>query len=107
MRAVLYTRVPNAENKSNLQLQLLRLRDFAAAKGYTITGEIREIGIDDNRPLLENIFKSEDWDVLVVEHKDMITRSGLEYLNIILGKQGKLIETINNLPDCTDNPDGA
>lgn len=46
---VLCARVSNrcaeaTENKTNLETQLNRLRDYATAKGYTIVKEIRETG---------------------------------------------------------------
>lgn len=103
--AVLYARVSNAENKTNLDTQLNRLRDYAIAKGYTIIKEVKETGsgLNDKRPLLEKILQADNWNVLVAEHKDRIARFGLNYLSIVLEKQGKKIEIINNVLDSRDD----
>jgi predicted site-specific integrase-resolvase len=97
--AILYARVSSSENKSNLEGQLNRLRNYATAKGYTILKEVKEVGsgLNDKRPLLEKIFQNEDWHILVAEHKDRIARFGLNYIVLLLEKQGKKIEIVNNV----------
>jgi predicted site-specific integrase-resolvase len=95
--AVLYARVSSSENKSNLDAQLSRLRSYAAARGYTIVKEIKAVGsgLNDKRPLLEKVFDSENWNILVVEHKDRLARFGTNYISLLLKKQGKTLEIIN------------
>jgi putative resolvase len=82
-----------------LEGQLTRLRDFATAKGYTILKEVKEVGsgLNDKRPLLEKILQNDEWHILVAEHKDRIARFGLSYMVLLLEKQGKKIEIINNV----------
>lgn len=96
---VLYARVSSSENKTNLESQLNRLREFANAKGYTIVKEVKEIGssLNDKRPMLEKVLAADDWNILLAEHKDRVARFGLNYLNVLLKKQGKQIEIINNV----------
>lgn len=96
-RAMIYARVSSAENKTNLDSQCERLRNFAGAKGYIIVKEIKEIGsgLNDKRPKLERLLLMDDWDILLVEHKDRLARFGVNYLNILLEKQDKKIEIIN------------
>ena len=96
---VLYARVSSSENKTNLENQLNRLREFAAARGYTIVKEVKEIGsgLNDKRPMLEKVLASDNWNILLAEHKDRIARFGLNYLNVLLAKQGKQIEIINHV----------
>ena len=98
---VLYARVSSSENKSNLNSQLNRLRDYAAARGYKISKEVKEIGsgLNDTRPQLEKVLKSDDWNIVLVEHKDRFSRFGLNYINILLEKQGKKVEIINDMTD--------
>jgi len=100
-RAVLYARVSSSENKANVETQLERLRGYASAKGYTIVREVKEIGsgLDDKRPLLEKILLWDAWDIVLVEHKDRLARFGVNYLGVLLEKQGKTIEIINNIQD--------
>ena len=103
--AVLYARVSNGENKANLETQLDRLRSFANAKGYTIVKEIKEIGsgLNDKRPQLERILQSGGWNVLLVEDKDRLARFGLNYLQILLEREGRKVEIINNVLDSRDD----
>lgn len=104
-RAVLYARVSSSENKANVETQLERLRGYASAKGYTIVREVKEIGsgLNDKRPLLEKILLWDAWDIVLVEHKDRLARFGVNYLGVLLQKQGKNIEIINNVQDSKDD----
>ena len=38
-----YARVSSADQKSDLDRQMQRLRDYAAAKGYTVSKEVSEL----------------------------------------------------------------
>jgi len=104
-RSIVYARVSSAENKSNLDSQCERLKNFAGAKGYIIVKEIKEIGsgLNDKRPKLERLLLMDDWDILLVEHKDRLARFGVNYLNILLEKQGKQIEIINEAESNKDD----
>src|SRR5215469_13983334 len=42
-RVALYARVSAADQKADLDRQLQRLRDYAAAKGYTVAKEVSEL----------------------------------------------------------------
>src|SRR5215467_6668942 len=48
-RVALYARVSSAEQKTDLERQMHRLRDYAAAKGYAVSKEVGEIayGLND------------------------------------------------------------
>ena len=96
-RVALYARVSSSENKDNLDKQLERLRLFAIAKGYTIVSEIKEIGsgLNDNRPKLLKLLTSNNYGIILVEHKDRLTRFGFNYLDVLLRKDNKKIEVIN------------
>ena len=98
-KVVLYARVSSNENKSNLDSQLERLRLFASAKGYQIIKEIKEIGsgLNDNRSKLNYLLEKElnEFKILLVEHKDRLTRFGFNYIDILLKSHNKKIEVIN------------
>ena len=98
-KVVLYARVSSSENKSNLDSQLERLRLFASAKGYQIVKEIKDIGsgVNDNRSKLNELFEKElnNFEILLVEHKDRLTRFGFNYIDILLKSHNKKIEVIN------------
>lgn len=105
LQAVTYARVSSSENKANLVTQSKRLGDFATANGYTVLQEVKEIGsgLNDKRPKLKQVFNNKDWDILVVEHKDRLTRFGFEYLHMLAESQGRKIVVINQTEDETDD----
>lgn len=94
---ILYSRVSSVENRKNAESQLERLRLYATAKGYKIKKEVIEIGsgLNDKRPKLEQILKSEDYSILLVEHKDRLTRFGFNYIETLLKTKVIKIEIIN------------
>ncbi len=80
-----------------------RLRDYAAAKGYQVTVEVTEIasGVDDNRPKLNKLLRDPKIGVIVVEHKDRLTRFGWGYIEVLFETTGRRLETI--FPSDTDD----
>lgn len=96
---VLYARVSSSENKDNLEKQLDRLRLYANAKGYRVVKEIKEIGsgLNDKRAKLNNLLENDldTFSILLVEHKDRLTRFGFNYIDILLKTHNKEIEVIN------------
>ena len=97
-RVILYARVSSSTNKASLDGQIERMRDYSAAKGYTIVREVKEVasGLNDKRKKLNSILESKDWDILLVEHKDRLTRFGFNYFNTILNKNEQRVEAINS-----------
>jgi putative uncharacterized protein ST2468 len=98
IKVVLYARVSSTTNKASLDGQIERMRDYSAAKGYTVVREVKEIasGLNDERKKLDSILQSRDWDILLVEHKDRLTRFGFNYFNSMLNKNNQKVEAINN-----------
>lgn len=96
-KVAIYTRVSAAENKSNLEAQAGRLQDYCAAKGWPIAQVVKEIGsgINDNRPKLLKLLTDPTVTLIVVEHKDRLTRFGFNYIEQLLAIQGRRIEVIN------------
>ncbi|MEM3368642.1 MAG: IS607 family transposase [Thermoproteota archaeon] len=94
----IYTRVSSHENKNNLESQAKRLEDYAFAKGYQIKHVVKEIGagVNDTRPKLIKLLKQNDYSILLVEHKDRLTRFGFNYLRLLCELQGKQIEVVNS-----------
>ena len=103
-RAILYSRVSSSQNKDNLETQSQRLQDYAAARGYEIVRNIKEIGsgLNDNRKKLLKILQEDDYDVIIVEHKDRLTRFGFNYIETLLNTKNKEIVVINHLEDDND-----
>lgn len=101
LKVAVYARVSSSDNKSNLDSQADRLTAYCAAKGYQIAKVIKEIGsgINDNRQKLIELLNDESITLIVVEHKDRLTRFGFNYIETLLGKQGRKIEVINLTQD--------
>lgn len=98
---ILYARVSNNDRKKELDYQLDRLRAYAIANGYKIIDEIKEIssGMNDNRVKLNKILLRNDYNILLVENKDRLTRFGFNYIELLLNSKGIKTEVINNVND--------
>ena len=96
-KAILYARVSSTTNKQSLQEQLSRLESYALAKGYTIVDEVTEIasGLNDHRPKFIKLLKRDDYNILLAEHKDRVTRFGFNYLSVLLNRLGITLEVVN------------
>lgn len=92
-----YARVSSSQNKSNLEKQSEIIYEYCIAKGYQIEKQVVEIGsgMNENRPKLISLFKDDSWSILVVEHKDRLSRFGFIYLDLLAQAQGRSIEVIN------------
>jgi putative resolvase len=102
--AALYARVSSVDQIDDVMRQLQRLRDYAAARGYQVVAEVTEIasGLNDERPKLKKLLTDARVGVLVVEHRDRLTRFGYGYLATLLEHQGRRVEAL--FP--TDTGDG-
>jgi len=92
----LYARVSSAEQKEDVTRQLHRLRDYAAARGYQVVSEVTEIasGLNDERPKLTQLLTDAQVGVIVVEHRDRLTRFGYGYIAALLEYEGRRVEEI-------------
>ncbi|MFX9397356.1 recombinase family protein, partial [Acinetobacter baumannii] len=68
--AAIYTRVSVHEARDDLERQVQRLQDYAAARGYRVVRVVKEVasGLNDRRPRLEKLLLEKDYGVLLVEH---------------------------------------
>ena len=94
-----YARVSSSENKDNLERQAQRLIDYANAKGYKVEKVVKEIGsgLNDNRPKLQSLLADKSINLILVEHKDRLTRFGFNYIQTLLANSDRVIEVVNNL----------
>jgi putative resolvase len=99
----LYARVSSADRQADLERQMQRLKDYAAAKGYRVTKTVSELasGLNDSRPKFLKLLTDASIGVIVVEHKDRATRFGLTYIEQLMAMQGRRLEVI--FPSDTDN----
>lgn len=104
-QVAVYGRVSAAENKANLESQIQRLLDYCAARGYQVTHIVKEIGsgVNDSRPKLLKLLTNPAVNLIVVEHKDRLTRFGFTYIEQLLTMQGRRIEVINQAENGKDD----
>ncbi len=96
-KVAIYARVSSSENKSNLDSQAKRLESYCIAKGYQIVRVVKEVGsgVNDYRKLLIKLLEHTDYSLIVVEHKDRLSRVGFNYLKVLLVQTGRDIEVVN------------
>lgn len=101
IKVAIYTRVSAAENRPNLESQAERLLTYCAAKGYQVHKVVKEVGsgINDNRQKLLKLLTDASITVIVVEHKDRLTRFGFRYIETLLEQQGRRVEVVNLADD--------
>lgn len=77
-RCALYARESSSENKAALASQLEGLRAYATAKGYQIVHVVSEVasGMHDERPNLHALLMLRDFAIVLVEHKERLSRFG-------------------------------
>ena len=64
-------------------------------KGYSVVRVVKQVGsgVNDNRWKLVKLLQENDYDLIVYEHKDTLSRVGFNYLNES-SLNSKLIETL-------------
>jgi putative resolvase len=89
--AAIYARVSSHDQKKDLEGQVARLSIYAANHGLRITRVLTEIGsgLDGKRKKLLSILSDQSIDIILVEHKDRLTRFGFEYIETLLKSQSR------------------
>ena len=100
-RTIVYARVSSNDRKTSLAEQQARLKNYAQMNNLNVIDSYKEIasGMNDNRTILNKILQRNDWDILLVENKDRLTRFGFNYVKTLLETQGKKILVVNNTDD--------
>jgi putative resolvase len=86
-RAAIYSRVSSHEqkNKGDLERQTQRLKKYVESQNWELVKQASDVasGLSSKRQALDRLMTSaqdRDFDILVVENKDRLTRFGWEYL---------------------------
>lgn len=92
----LYARVSSADQKQDLERQIERLQTYAIARGYKVDKMVTELasGLNETRPKLTALLKDKSIGLIVVEHRERLTRFGFNYLVTLLEAQGRAIEVV-------------
>lgn len=98
VRCVIYARESSSENKAVLRSQVSGLTRYATAKGYQIVSTTTEFasGVNDDRKKLTTLLKRRDFDVLLVEHKERLTRFGFRWFEVLSPFRIEVINLANN-----------
>src|SRR5579885_1175156 len=85
--------------------QAERLVSYCAAKGYQVSKVVKEIasGVNDSRPKLLALLEDQAITLIVVEHRDRLTRFGFRYLDTLLKGQGRSLEVVNQAENETED----
>src|SRR5713226_2056482 len=92
-KVAIYARVSAASQRANLERQAERLSHYCEVRGYQVSQVVKEIasGVNDSRPKLLGLLKDSSLTLIVVEHRDRLTRFGFHYLETLLEAQGRTI----------------
>jgi putative resolvase len=96
-KVAIYARVSSSEHRANLEQQAERLTQYCTARGYQVAQVVKEIasGVNDSRPKLLSLLKDTSITLVVVEHRDRLTRFGFHYIDALFTVQGRMIEVVN------------
>lgn len=102
---IIYARVSNSENKTNLDTQADRLYQFALAKGFVVHEIIKECasGLNDKKPKLQRILQEGKATRIIVEHQDRLTRFGFNYIKLLCEHIGCEIIVVNQAENETQD----
>ena len=91
---IFYARSSSSQNKELLDNQVERLKNYATSRGYKIKQIVKEFGsgLNDERKQLSKILQDNQYDKIIVEHKDRLTRFGFNWIQLLTGNR---IEVIN------------
>ncbi|GGK71859.1 IS607 family transposase [Sphaerisporangium melleum] len=97
-RTVAYCRVSSAGQGADLERQAGRVVTAATAMGLTVADVVTEVGsgLNGERPKLARLLRDPSVAVIVVEHRDRLTRFGLEHLSAALQATGRRIVVIDD-----------
>lgn len=102
--AAIYARVSSHEEKKDLERQVLRLKDYAAASGLRVKSVVEEIGsgLNGRRRRLLKLLADPTVGTILVEHRDRLARFGVEYIEAALMSQGRSIIVTDETEEMAD-----
>lgn len=103
----LYARVSSADQKSDLDRQLVRLTEYAISNKLVIVDVVKEIGsgLNGHRKYMLRLLENAQVHVILVEHRERLTQFGFEYVEAALAAQNRRIMVIE--PDEMRDDGGA
>jgi putative resolvase len=98
LRCAIYARESSSENKAAMASQVEGLTEFAKAKGWQIVSVTKEFasGLNEERPKLSRLLREKDFDILLVENKDRLTRFGFRWFELLCPFKIEVINLADN-----------
>ena len=95
-KTALYARVSSADQRADLDRQVLRLLEYANAQGMAVAEAVSEIGsgLNGRRRKLLRLLSDREVGTIVVEHRDRLMRFGFEYVEASLAAQGRRVVVV-------------
>lgn len=103
-RVTAYCRVSSADQKADLERQVGRVVAGATERGLAVDQVVTEVGsgMNGHRRKLTKVLSDPAVDVLVVEHRDRLTRFGFEHLQASMGACGRRIVVLDEAETSDD-----
>ena len=103
-RVVAYCRVSSADQKDDLERQAGRVVTGATSRGLAVSQVVSEIGsgMNGHRRKLTRVLSDVTASVIVVEHRDRLTRFGFEHLAASLAASGRRIVVLDETETTDD-----
>ena len=92
-RAVVYARVSSHDQRPDLDRQVTRVTRWATGNGHQVSQVACEVGsgMNGSRPKLRRILSDPSATVIVVEHRDRLSRFSVEQLESALAAAGRRV----------------
>jgi putative resolvase len=89
----LYARVSSADQKNDLDRQLVRLTEYAISNKLVIVDAVKEVGsgLNGHRKSMLRLLGNSQVQVILVEHRERLMRFGFEYVEAALAAQNRRI----------------
>jgi putative resolvase len=90
-RAVLYARVCAHDQRADLDRQVARLTAWATGQGVAVVEVVTEVGsgLNGKRSKFKRLLADPQVTLITMEHRDWLTRSGVEHLEAAPSAQGR------------------
>src|ERR1035437_1850840 len=96
-KVALYARVSSTDQKSDLEKQLQRLKQWASSAGLNVVKTEAEVasGMNARRSKLRSLLSDASITVIAVEHRDRFARMDSELIEATLSAQGRRLAVID------------
>jgi len=98
-KTAVYARVSSSAQRKDLDRQVDRLVHYCNANGWGVDAIYKEVasGLNDKRKRLAAMLEDESITRIVVEHKDRLSRFGVNYIDVLLAKQDRELVIVNSV----------